>query len=355
MLDASRYRVNSRVVTISGLAFSVCCVQSLTHSMCTHILAQGHLSTLNFLLRRLKTIWTQCSTRTWHADVRTRSRIGVTLFSLVSWNSLPPEGVAYFQYLPPKPPAPTPPSPTEAERLQMEWELARKKEGFAKKVEAAKGRLGKAREKVAEEEGNLARAERELEEATEAHRAFREEEARREKARKEEAQRAKEPRCMELDESEVEGEQDGEEEEEEVALEGRKKRKVVRRTRPSLTWISWVWCSSTKRKFSLWTQRSCRSVSICSKCQHVGQASLRSRRKLPSQPSGACLVKWCRWNGSVQSTSRNAWHDGSSSGFVAYLHPQNLVNGPFIARGRHQCRLHGRLRFHLETPFVWSS
>ena len=136
-------------------------------------------------------------------------------------------------HLPPEPPAPTPPSPTEAQRLEKLTELSKKKEGLERKVDAVKSRLEKAREKVVEEEGNLGKAEADLAEAVEAFRVLKEDDERRERARMEEAQRAKEPRCMELDESEAEGELDGEEEEEEVALEGGKKRKVVRRARPS--------------------------------------------------------------------------------------------------------------------------
>ena len=102
-----------------------------------------------------------------------------------------------------------------------------------KKVEAAKGRLEKARESVVEEEGNLGKAEKDLAEAAEAHRAFREEDERRERARREEAQRAREPRCMELDGSEGEGELVEKEKEDEVTLEGGKKRKVLLKVRAS--------------------------------------------------------------------------------------------------------------------------
>ena len=86
---------------------------------------------------------------------------------------------------------------------------------------------------MVEEEGNLGRAERDLEEAAEAHRVCREEDEKREKARREEAQRAREPRCMDLDESEGDVELVEGEEEEDVAQEGGKKRKVVRRVRSS--------------------------------------------------------------------------------------------------------------------------
>ena len=61
--------------------------------------------------------------------------------------------------------------------------------------------------------------------------ALRREDERRERARREEAQRAREPRCMDLDESGGEGEVAEEEEEDEVTLEGGKKRKVVRKVR----------------------------------------------------------------------------------------------------------------------------
>ena len=136
-------------------------------------------------------------------------------------------------HLPPNPLAPTPPSPTEAERFEKLTELARRKEGLEKKVEAVKGRLDRAREKVVEEEGNLGKAEADLAEAVEAYRVLREEDERRERARREEAQRAREPRCMELDGSDGEEEVVEEEEEEEVTLEGGKKRKVLRKVRAS--------------------------------------------------------------------------------------------------------------------------
>ena len=64
-------------------------------------------------------------------------------------------------------------------------------------------------------------------------RVHREEDERKEKAWREEAQRAREPRCMDLDESGSEEEVEGDEEEEEVNLEGGKRRKVVRRGRLS--------------------------------------------------------------------------------------------------------------------------
>ena len=112
-------------------------------------------------------------------------------------------------------------------------EVSEKKAAAERKVEDRKGKLEKAREKVVEEERNLAAAEKELADAKGEFMALKQEDVRRERVRREEAQRDKEPRCMDLDESGREGEVVEEEEEDGVNLEGGKKRKVVRKARAS--------------------------------------------------------------------------------------------------------------------------
>ena len=140
-------------------------------------------------------------------------------------------------HLPPKPPTPAPVSPTEEERMERLAALIRRKKGIDKRVEESKGKVEKAKAKVVGEEEVLVKVERELAEVEEFIRAHREADERRERVRIEEARRAREPRCMELNESGGEGEAEEEEEEDEVNLEGGKKRKVVRKVRASRTGI----------------------------------------------------------------------------------------------------------------------
>ena len=134
---------------------------------------------------------------------------------------------------PPKPPTPAPKSPAFAELFARLSDLSKLKTAAEQRVEGRKERVSMARDKVVEEEGKLAEAETELEKVEEEYKALRRDIERKERIRREEAQRAREPRCMELDESGEEGEAEEEEEEDEVNLEGGKKRKVIRKVRAS--------------------------------------------------------------------------------------------------------------------------